>query len=302
MTENEAHEATPSTPIRTQSFTVDGPAELDAFVATGRIEIILSDDPGVEVEVRHDPTEQSPLVNGFHDFLGWVSEQISEGRVRDVPGNAVRETRIESVGRRIVVRTPKDLGLRQVALVARIRAPHGSSVVARSESGDIAVTGTADRVEVQTGTGAIRVETADGHASVHGGTGQVRLGALRDGLVVRAGTGDLEIVSIDGPATVNTGTGDVWIGVAQSNLSVRTGSGSVSIAEAVSGRLELISGAGEIRVGIRPGVRAELDVAAPGGTARSELPVSGEQPEEEAAVRLRARTGAGNALITRATA
>ncbi|APU13957.1 MULTISPECIES: DUF4097 family beta strand repeat-containing protein [Actinoalloteichus] len=301
MTENEPNEAPPSTPIRTQSFAVDGPAELDAFVATGRIEIALGEEPGVSVEVRHDPDEQSPLVSGFQDFLGWVSEQISDDRIRDVPSSAVRETRVESVGRRVVVRTPKDLGLRQVALVVRIRAPHGSSVVARSESSDITVTGTGDRVEVQSGTGAIRVEAADGHASVHGGTGQVRLGELRDGLVVRAGTGDLEIASVDGPATVNTGSGDVWLGVAQSNLSVRTGSGSVSIAEAVSGRLELISGSGDIRVGLRKGVGAELDVSTPGGSVRSELGVSREEPAEQPAVRLRARTGAGNFLLTSAT-
>ncbi|AOS62680.1 DUF4097 family beta strand repeat-containing protein [Actinoalloteichus hymeniacidonis] len=291
-----------STPIRTQYFATDGPAEIDAFIAAGHIEVTLSDEPGVAVEVRHDPSEQSPLISGLHDFLGWVSEQINEERIRDLPGTAIRATRLEAIGRRVLVRTPKDMALRQVAFLARIRAPHGSTVVARTESGDITVTGTADRVEVHTGAGRVRVERADGHASVHGGTGDVKLGELHDGLTVRVGTGDLEIASVTGPATVNTGTGDVWLGVAQNNLSVRTGSGAVSIAEAVEGRLEVISGSGDIRVGIRAGVDAELDVATPGGTARSELAVSNTPPAEKPAVALRARTGAGNALITRAAA
>jgi hypothetical protein len=55
-----------------------------------------------------------------------------------------------------------------------------------------------------------------------------------------------------------------------------------------------------LRVGIHPGVMAELDVSSGSGRARSDLPVGGPPAEGATALRVRARTGSGDALVTAA--
>jgi len=58
-----------------------------------------------------------------------------------------------------------------------------------------------------------------------------------------------------------------------------------------------------LRVGVHPGVAAELDLSSASGRARSELPVSERAPEGvDTVVRVRGRTGSGDVLVTRADA
>ena len=57
------------------------------------------------------------------------------------------------------------------------------------------------------------------------------------------------------------------------DLGVRTGSGEVGSSDARGGRLELTTGSGGLRIGVHPGVRAELDLSSGSGKARSELEV-----------------------------
>jgi hypothetical protein len=72
------------------------------------------------------------------------------------------------------------------------------------------------------------------------------------------------------------------------------------VSDACAGGLELTTGSGQLRIGIHPGVRAELDVSSGSGQARSDLPVSGPPAEGNVALRVRARTGSGDALVTAA--
>ena len=50
------------------------------------------------------------------------------------------------------------------------------------------------------------------------------------------------------------------VGKVAGDLGVRTGSGEVRIDDACSGRFDLTTGSGELRVAVHPGVRAELDL------------------------------------------
>jgi hypothetical protein len=72
------------------------------------------------------------------------------------------------------------------------------------------------------------------------------------------------------------------------------------VVDASAGGLELTTGSGQLRVGIHSGVLAELDVSSGSGRAHSDLPVGGSPSQGEAALRVRARTGSGDALVTAA--
>lgn len=288
---------------RTQEFDADGPLELDVGVTIGRVELVLDRVSGASVELRHDAGEQPPWVSGVSNLLSWVGERFGDQLGVDPSGSAaeaVQQSRIEKTGNRLVVRAPKAWQLRNVPLSVKVHAPSGSHVEVRAGAADVTVTGSAGRADILTGSGQVVLERADGSAIVRTGTGGVKLGPTLAGLQLRTGSGSVEASSVAGSATLATGTGDVWLGAVAGEVMARTGSGDLSVADAASGSLELITGSGEVRVGIRGGVAAEVELASAAGRVSSELKVSDVPPEAGVALRVRARTGTGNAVVTRA--
>jgi DUF4097 and DUF4098 domain-containing protein YvlB len=232
--------------------------------------------------------------------MSWVNDQFMEANADASPEAAVRQTRIDLAGGRLVIRTPKALPLRNIPVEVTVRAPAGSHITAHSGTATFTITGSAGRLDVSTGSGDVAADRADGVAAVTTGSGAVRLGPMLGGLRARTGSGDMEVSSVGGATSLFTGTGDVWLGAVAGDVMARTGSGDLTVADAGSGRLELITGTGEIRVGIRQGVTAEVDLTSGTGKATSELDLSNAKPTEEPAVHLRGRTGAGSAIVTAA--
>lgn len=295
--EFEATEQAPEAVVRQQSFEADGPVELDLGTGAGRIEVRLVDEPGLHVEVRHDPSSASPWLQGVSSLLNWLGGQFDQvGEVS--PTEAVRQTRIEFTGGRLVVRTSKALPLRTVPISLIVRAPANSHVTARTGSSNISVTGPAGRLDLHTGSGEVNAEQAAGLATVQSGSGAVRLGPMLAGLRARTGTGDLEVTSVGGPSTLHTGSGDVWLGAVTGDVMARTGSGDLTVADATSGQIELQTGSGAIRVGIHAGTPAEVDLSSATGEARSDLSLSVTPLRTEPALRIRGRTASGTATVS----
>jgi hypothetical protein len=292
--------------VRQEHFDVDGPLDIDISLSTGRVTIMLVDEPGASVELRNDPTGGNAWMQGFSNILNWVNEQFGaqfggpESGLGELPSVAIREARIEQTDRRLVVHGPKRQ-LQGVPLAVTVRAPSGSSLDLRNAAANVTVTGTADRVRIHSGSGDVSLDRADGSAEIHTGSGALRLGPMLGGLNARSGSGEIEVSSVGGPTTVVTGTGDVWLGAVQSDIMARTGSGDLTIADAASGDVELITGSGEIRIGVRSGTPAQVDLSSGSGQARSELDVADRPPAGgRPALRLRGRTRSGNAVVTAA--
>ncbi|MGH3775662.1 MAG: DUF4097 family beta strand repeat-containing protein [Pseudonocardiaceae bacterium] len=307
------HDDTNVPVVRKQDFECAGPIDVSVELDSGRLDIQLEQDtegagrPGVAVQVRADPTGQAQWTAGIAGLLTWLGEQTGGAPPGELTAEAVRRTVIDFTGQRLTVRSPRDFPLRAVPLTIQISAPSGSSITARSGSADIAVEGVADRFDASTGSGQVRAQRCTGPTDVRTGSGDVRLGSVLGRLRVRTGSGEVEVISIDNPAdaspgggTVHTGSGDVRLGAVTHDMSARTGSGDLTVVDASAGGLELTTGSGQLRVGIHPGVRAELDVRSGSGHARSDLPVGGPPTEGDVPLRVRARTGSGDALVTAA--
>ncbi|MEU7784960.1 DUF4097 family beta strand repeat-containing protein [Amycolatopsis sp. NPDC049159] len=289
--------------VRVDDFEAEGPLELDVSVTIGRVEVVLDGDSGARVELRHDQGEQQPWVAGVNNLLSWVGERFGDQLGVDPassPAEAVRQSRIEKLGNRLVVQAPKAWQLRNVALSVKVHAPAGSHVEVRAGAADVTVTGSAGRVDLLTGSGEVKLDRADGSATIRTGSGGITLGPTLAGLQLRSGSGHVEASSVAGSATLATGTGNVWLGAVSGEVMARTGSGDLSVADAASGSLDLITGSGEVRIGIRGGTAAEIDLTSSGGRVSSELEVLEAAPEGDVKLRVRARTGSGNAVVTRA--
>jgi len=285
--------------IKRQNFDTEGPLDIDLSITTGRVTIALVDQPGASVEVTHDPSAGNPWLQGVTGLFGWLSGQFDEPAVEDTPTAGVRQTQIDLTGTRLMIRAPKGR-LRMVPLAVTVHAPAGSNLELRTGSADVTVTGPAGKVTVTTGSGEIALDRADGRAVINTGSGALRLGPMLDGLNARTGSGEIEVSSIGGPTRLITGSGDVWLGAVQADVLVRTGHGDLTVADAAGGQIELITGSGDIRIGVRAQKAAHIDLVSGSGQAHSELAVSDQPPAEEPGLRVRGRTGSGDAILTAA--
>jgi hypothetical protein len=289
-------------PSARQAFPATGPLDIEVNIGSGRIVIDLVDEPLATAEVRHGPEDQSPWLQGLSSLVEWVNGAFGEQRAvatDELAAAAVAETRIDLIGQRLVVNGPKHR-LRMIPLAVTVRAPSGSQVNVRGGSANVTVTGAAGRCEVETGSGDIALDRADGYATIATGTGTLRLGPMLGGLKARSGSGEIEVSSVGGPTTVSTGSGDVWFGAVQDNVSAKTGSGDLTIADGACGDIDLVTGSGEIRVGVRAGTVAMIDLVSGSGQARSELDVHDTPTANAPKLRLRGRTSSGNAVVTSA--
>lgn len=305
--------------VRREHFDCSGPVDIRAALDGGQLDIALgegsastpdaADGTGtagsgeVAVHVSADPTNQ-PLLNvGITNLLNWLGGQPGTASLDRLAAEAVRQTVIDFTGQQLTVRSPQEFPLRTVPLFVTVSAPAGSSIIARSGSADIAVTGLAAKLDAATGSGEVRAQHCTGAAEVRTGSGDVRLGTVLGRLRVRTGSGVVDVTSIEGAdsaGTVETGSGDVRLGAVNHDVTARSGSGDLTVVDACAGGLELTTGSGQLRIGIHQGVLAELDISSGFGQARSDLPVSGPPTEGNAALRVRARTGSGDALVTAA--
>ncbi|WP_018684371.1 DUF4097 family beta strand repeat-containing protein [Actinokineospora enzanensis] len=288
--------------VRMEQFATGGdPVEVTIALGAGRVDVRLTDEEGVDVEVRHSPEDASPWADPLNNLMSWFTNQFGEETTTDVTAEAVQRTRVELIGGRLVVRTPKEAQLRSIPMAVTVRAPLGSSVSVRSGAGSVRVTGVADRVDVTTGGGTIDIAEATGPVQATSGTGAVRVGPAPAGAQVRTGRGEIELAALGGSSMVLTGGGDVWLGAVTGSVNVRSGTGNITVADAASGDVQLKTGSGALRIGIRPGSPAEIDVSSGSADVRSELPLRGTAPEQAPPLRVRARTGLGSALVTLAT-
>ena len=302
------HEHTDASVVRQQSFESQGSIDIWVELDGGRLDVTLTDDTAgpdaVAVQVRPDPTSQPSWNVGITGLLSWLGEQTGAAPPGELTAEAVHRTVIDFAGQRLTVRSPREFPLRTVPLIIQLSAPSGSSITARSGSADVGVTGVAAELDAATGSGGVRAQRCTGTAAVRTGSGDVQLGVVQGRLRVRTGSGQVDVTSLEGAqsaGTVHTGSGDIRLGAVKHDLSARSGSGDLTVTDACAGGLELTTGSGQLRVGIHRGVHAELDVSSGSGRAHSDLPVGGPPAEGNVALRVRARAGSGDALVTAAS-
>lgn len=322
-------ESHPADDVRGESWPCPQPAELDLSVDVGRIAVTLADGAGaVEVELRVEQSWGGGWHRGLTSVFNWLNEatggsssirvggrefsfgglggghfDLGELAGGDLIDEAVRGAEVtwSASARRLVVRSSRSLPARLVPLAVTVRAPAGSGMVLGSGAGPITVSGRSGTADVHAGTGDVELDTVGGDLRLRTGSGAASVRAVAGRAKAKAGSGDITVDAVNGPAELQTGSGDLRLGGVRADLFARTGSGDLTVADAQAGRLDLTTGSGHLRVGVHPGVAAELDLRSGSGKARSELEVSDTAPATaQAALRIGGRTGSGDVLVTRA--
>jgi DUF4097 and DUF4098 domain-containing protein YvlB len=270
-----------------ETFQTPGPLALRLRVPAGDIELETVDGHETTVEVQALRTDEATLA-------------------------AVEETRIDlrdraSAGHELRVEVPERgstsrLGFlfsRSPEVRVRITCPHGADLEVRSRAADLDGRGRFANLEVETTSGDVDVREVDGSVRVRAVSGDLRLGRVGLGAELQTVSGDVMVESCDGPATLQSVSGDVQLRNAGGAVTLNSVSGDQGADNVGNGPVSSQSVSGDIRIGVRPGVRVWIDAASRSGDVTSELDVGEGRAREGPVAELRIQTLSGDIAIVR---
>jgi DUF4097 and DUF4098 domain-containing protein YvlB len=204
-----------------------------------------------------------------------------------------------------------------------ISAPEGAAIEISTSSGDIRAEGRFGPARIDTATGEIRLEHADGEVRVRSASGAVHLGSVTGEARITTASGRVDCRALEGSSHIKTASGDVSVNRAAERLTVRTASGAVTagdldgscdvrtasgdqrIRRLITGRAQLDTVSGDIKVGVARGSLVSVDAQSVSGRLGSEIDLDPEEPapgnqNDGRRVDLRVRTVSGDLHVERA--
>jgi hypothetical protein len=274
---------TTTTRTRTLEYTLDGLPELS--LTNHRGDIRLSHD-GAAGEVRITLTSNQPV-----DFDA-VESGVDGNRV------TVNVPRLPSEGTSGI---SFNLGAFSFALGgglsvdADVHCAPDAQITLETHQGDIVIQGRSGRTAAKTGAGDIVADTCES-AVMSTGAGDIRL-PRAGSATLNTGAGDISIEDCSGRLEIRTGTGDIHVGSSKGQLSIVSGAGDVH-AVVDDGSAEVRTGMGDVTIQVPSDVAVWQDLTTSVGEVRSRVPSHGEPEPGEPYVKVSARTGAGDIVLT----
>ncbi len=158
-----------------------------------------------------------------------------------------------------------------------VTVPIGVRIVARAQSGDIAISGTQGEVDARSQSGDVKIEDV---------ANRLDIGTLSGDIEVRGASGDVQIKSVSGDIRLNDFKGDFegetvsgsieLHGAAARSVRSHTTSGDLVYEGSIdpSGRYELSAHSGDIKLNIPSNTSAQLSVSTWSGTLDSDFPIT----------------------------
>jgi DUF4097 and DUF4098 domain-containing protein YvlB len=208
-------------------------------------------------------------------------------------------------------------GEKDGSVAITIGLPAGSSLIAHLAYSGVDVDGSVGQCELHMASGQVQLDRIDAlRANIS--SGEVEIGHIAGRADINGGAYAVRIGEVDGPAGITSSGGRAWVGHAAADLALNsssgdfdidradgsvtatTASGAIRIGRMTRGRAKLMSGSGNIEVGINDGAAACLDVNSERGSVRNSV-VSPESPDaSDARLTVHARTRHGDIVIGRA--
>ncbi|MFC5929628.1 hypothetical protein D6T64_17505 [Cryobacterium melibiosiphilum] len=280
------------------TYSTPTPIDLAINLQVGRIEIIAGDRADTVVTVT--PTNSAKAVDR----------------------RGAEETKVDFDGQRLTITGPKPRlswigpGPTDSADV-QIELPSGSRLTAEIAVGNVLTTGRLGATRIKSSTGSVDVDgtgdlwlraghgnatvaRADGGIDVTADHGQIRLGIVTGDAMLKASHGTIMIGESGGDVEAKLSYGDLEITRALASVTAKTAYGNIDLREVSGGSIEVESGFGQIKIGVKPGVPAWLDLSSKDGHVRNEIAGDTAPAPSEQNVAVRARTQFGDITIQRA--
>lgn len=158
-----------------------------------------------------------------------------------------------------------------------VTVPIGVRVVARAQSGDIAISGTDGEVDARSQSGDVKVEgvgsrldigTLSGDIEAHNVNGDVQIKSVSGDIRLSDFRGDFEGESVSGSIELHNAAGRY--------VRSHTTSGDLTYEGSIdpSGRYELSAHSGDIRLSVPSNTSAQLSVSTWSGALESDFPIT----------------------------
>jgi DUF4097 and DUF4098 domain-containing protein YvlB len=279
------------------TFATPGPIDLAINLSVGSIEVIASDRADTVVTIS--PTRPDKAV----DLRG------------------AEETKVDFDGTRLTVKGPKPrfsfVGPFE-SIDVKVEVPTGSRLAAENSYGAVRTAGSLGATRIKSPGGGVEVDVITGDLWLRAGHGQAIVGRVDANLEITADHGQIRVGTVGGDATLKASHGSITVDEAGGDLdaklsygelditkalgsvTAKTAYGAITVGEVSTGSTQLESGFGQVRVGVRSGVTAWLDLSSKNGRVRNELESGTASEAAEQTVAVRARTQFGDIVIQRA--
>ena len=202
------------------------------------------------------------------------------------------------------------------AVVVAVEVPIGSNIDVYSGMGNLSAdgefgeaalstgmgevrVGTSAGIRIKSGSGDITVERAVGPMDITTASGKITAGDLQGSGRIKNGNGETVVGTIVGTVEIKASNGDIVVSHVDGDVSAKSSTGSIRVFEAARGSVDATTTTGAIRVGVRPGIAAWLELSSKQGTVRNLL-TAGDAPDDSTdRVRITARSGYGDVLLQR---
>jgi DUF4097 and DUF4098 domain-containing protein YvlB len=185
-----------------------------------------------------------------------------------------------------------------------IRVPEGSSLAAKSASGDINAAGRYATVQATLQSADVVVEQVDGDAQLKASSGDLRVAHVGGSLRLSTSSGDIVVGDVIGDVSVDTASGDITIEAAEASVRAETSSGDVKVRLLRRGKARLKTSSGDVSIGVAAGTGVWLDLNTSSGSTSNNLSMTTtpSADQQQATLELGVRTASGDIDVHRVAA
>ena len=240
-------------------------------------------------------------------------EPINEASRSDV--KIANKTKVEFAGGQLSVKTTAP-GDKSGSVTITIDLPADSSLAAYLAHSTVQVDGPVGRCELHLASGQVQLDRIDAlQASI--ASGEVAIGHIAGRANIDGGAFVMRIGEVNGTVGLSSSGGRAWIGHALADLDLSSGSGDFDIDRAdggvtattasgvirigrlTHGQAKLMSGSGDIEVGISEDTAAYIDVNSERGAVRNSVASPENADASDTQVTVHARTRHGDIIVQR---
>jgi DUF4097 and DUF4098 domain-containing protein YvlB len=243
-----------------RTLQVNGTVDLQVLTGSGDVNVHAGPAGTVNISAR--------IHSGNSGFLEIFGGAASDQQIRDIEQNPpIRQT-----GNMIKIDYPR---YKNVSIDYDITVPADTRLKVESGSGNQTVRGIKGGASVHAGSGDLRLDDIGGPVHADTGSGNIQGSGLAEAFEARAGSGDITVdLRGNGFVRAHTGSGNVELRGINGGLDADTGSGDVTADGKQGGDWTIRTGSGGVTVRLPQNASYELDASTSSGTLTVNDPVT----------------------------
>ena len=158
-----------------------------------------------------------------------------------------------------------------------VTVPIGVRIVARAQSGDVAISGTQGEVDARSQSGDVKIEDVASRLDVGTLSGDIEARGVNADVQIKSVSGDIRVSDFKGDFEGETVSGSIELhGAAGHRVRSHTTSGDLVYEGSIdpSGTYEFSAHSGDIKLNIPSSTSAQLSVSTWSGTLDSDFPIT----------------------------